>query len=340
MGFCDGASGDQGSTDIFRFGLEYALLLPFINLRSEAQGGLRAGEPEVDAGKSGSVVVRSQRMPNARRYELRSHCEGGMAQYGARLRARGISKIFAIKTIPPARWTIAHGTMFPRVDPRVADSYPTCPTIELGEDEGSSSGDGMFDGESLVIMTRAAQPESPLPSPQSGRQPARSHAADDCAPIVTPIASAPRFFGSERFVTYSGSAKLVDFALPRHRESAGVTQSERSRASSLTGRPSSLRRRRRPPYRPLRHGGHPLLAPTGRHPFKVATAETLRTLLQAAAPLPIAIIPCTARARKQSRAHVARQGSHVAFRRPCTVVAAERAMPHRSTVASSPGADT
>jgi serine/threonine protein kinase len=242
------------------------------------------------------------------RYELLVPiAKGGMAQvWAARLRgSRGFQKIFAIKTILAGamddtrmeRMFLQEATLASQIHhPNVVT------TIELGEDEGI-----LYlvmewvDGESLkFIMTRAAQ-RGNLPLPVAvnliGQACKGLHAAHDLRDESgTPIGVVHRDVSAQNvLVTYSGSAKLVDFGIAKATaSSAGVTQAGEIKGKFAYMAPEQVTGDvvdRRTDIFGM--GVILYLLTTGRHPFKgVHTAETLQNICSKRPPrLPTSIIP-------------------------------------------------
>jgi serine/threonine-protein kinase len=230
-----------------------------------------------------------------------------MAQvWAARLRgSRGFQKIFAIKTILAGaiddtrmeRMFLQEATLASQIHhPNVVT------TIELGEDEGI-----LYlvmewvDGESLkFIMTRAAQRGNlPLPIAVNlvGQACKGLHAAHDLRDESgTPIGVVHRDVSAQNvLVTYSGSAKLVDFGIAKATASAaGVTQAGEIKGKFAYMAPEQVTGDvvdRRTDIFGM--GVILYLLTTGRHPFKgVHTAETLQNICSKRPPrLPSAIIP-------------------------------------------------
>ncbi len=242
------------------------------------------------------------------RYELLVPiAKGGMAQvWAARLRGtRGFQKIFAIKTILAGamddtrmeRMFLQEATLASQIHhPNVVT------TIELGEDEGI-----LYlvmewvDGESLkFIMTRAAQRGNlPLPIAVNliGQACKGLHAAHDLRDESgTPIGVVHRDVSAQNvLVTYSGSAKLVDFGIAKATAStAGVTQAGEIKGKFAYMAPEQVTGDvvdRRTDIFGM--GVILYLLTTGRHPFKgVHTAETLQNICSKRPPrLPTSIIP-------------------------------------------------
>jgi serine/threonine protein kinase len=242
------------------------------------------------------------------RYELLVPiAKGGMAQvWAARLRgSRGFQKIFAIKTILAGamddtrmeRMFLQEATLASQIHhPNVVT------TIELGEDEGI-----LYlvmewvDGESLkFIMSRAAQRGNlPLPIAVNlvGQACKGLHAAHDLRDESgTPIGVVHRDVSAQNvLVTYSGSAKLVDFGIAKATaNSAGVTQAGEIKGKFAYMAPEQVTGDvvdRRTDIFGM--GVILYLLTTGRHPFKgVHTAETLQNICSKRPPrLPSAIIP-------------------------------------------------
>jgi eukaryotic-like serine/threonine-protein kinase len=242
------------------------------------------------------------------RYELLVPiAKGGMAQvWAARLRGtRGFQKIFAIKTILAGamddtrmeRMFLQEATLASQIHhPNVVT------TIELGEDEGI-----LYlvmewvDGESLkFIMTRAAQRGNlPLPIAVNliGQACKGLHAAHDLRDESgTPIGVVHRDVSAQNvLVTYSGSAKLVDFGIAKATaSSAGVTQAGEIKGKFAYMAPEQVTGDvvdRRTDIFGM--GVILYLLTTGRHPFKgVHTAETLQNICSKRPPrVPTSIIP-------------------------------------------------
>jgi len=242
------------------------------------------------------------------RYELLVPiAKGGMAQvWAARLRGtRGFQKIFAIKTILAGamddtrmeRMFLQEATLASQIHhPNVVT------TIELGEDEGI-----LYlvmewvDGESLkFIMTRAAQRGNlPLPIAVNliGQACKGLHAAHDLRDESgTPIGVVHRDVSAQNvLVTYSGSAKLVDFGIAKATaNAAGVTQAGEIKGKFAYMAPEQVTGDivdRRTDIFGM--GVILYLLTTGRHPFKgVQTAETLQNICSKRPPRsPSAIIP-------------------------------------------------
>jgi serine/threonine-protein kinase len=242
------------------------------------------------------------------RYELLVPiAKGGMAQvWAARLRGtRGFQKIFAIKTILAGamddtrmeRMFLQEATLASQIHhPNVVT------TIELGEDEGI-----LYlvmewvDGESLkFIMSRAAQRGNlPLPIAVNliGQACKGLHAAHDLRDESgTPIGVVHRDVSAQNvLVTYSGSAKLVDFGIAKATASAaGVTQAGEIKGKFAYMAPEQVTGDvvdRRTDIFGM--GVILYLLTTGRHPFKgVHTAETLQNICSKRPPRsPSSIIP-------------------------------------------------
>ena len=242
------------------------------------------------------------------RYELLVPiAKGGMAQvWAARLRgSRGFQKIFAIKTILAGamddsrmeRMFLQEATLASQIHhPNVVT------TIELGEDEGI-----LYlvmewvDGESLkFIMTRAAQ-RGNLPLPVAvnliGQACKGLHAAHDLRDESgTPIGVVHRDVSAQNvLVTYSGSAKLVDFGIAKATaSSAGVTQAGEIKGKFAYMAPEQVTGDTVDRRTDIFGMGVILyLLTTGRHPFKgVHTAETLQNICSKRPPrVPTSIIP-------------------------------------------------
>jgi serine/threonine-protein kinase len=242
------------------------------------------------------------------RYELLVPiAKGGMAQvWAARLRgSRGFQKIFAIKTILAGamddsrmeRMFLQEATLASQIHhPNVVT------TIELGEDEGI-----LYlvmewvDGESLkFIMSRATQ-RGNLPLPVAvnliGQACKGLHAAHDLRDESgTPIGVVHRDVSAQNvLVTYSGSAKLVDFGIAKATAStAGVTQAGEIKGKFAYMAPEQVTGDvvdRRTDIFGM--GVILYLLTTGRHPFKgVHTAETLQNICSKRPPRsPTSIIP-------------------------------------------------
>ncbi|HMI83842.1 MAG TPA: serine/threonine-protein kinase [Polyangiaceae bacterium] len=242
------------------------------------------------------------------RYELLVPiAKGGMAQvWAARLRGtRGFQKIFAIKTILAGamddsrmeRMFLQEATLASQIHhPNVVT------TIELGEDEGI-----LYlvmewvDGESLkFIMSRAAQRGNlPLPIAVNliGQACKGLHAAHDLRDESgTPIGVVHRDVSAQNvLVTYSGSAKLVDFGIAKATAgAAGVTQAGEIKGKFAYMAPEQVTGDvvdRRTDIFGM--GVILYLLTTGRHPFKgVHTAETLQNICSKRPPrAPSSIIP-------------------------------------------------
>ena len=242
------------------------------------------------------------------RYELLVPiAKGGMAQvWAARLRgSRGFQKIFAIKTILAGsmddtrmeRMFLQEATLASQIHhPNVVQ------TIELGEDEGV-----LYlvmewvDGESLkFIMSRAAQ-RGTLPLPIAvnlvGQACKGLHAAHDLRDESgAPIGVVHRDVSAQNvLVTYSGTAKLVDFGIAKATAStAAITQAGEIKGKFAYMAPEQVTGDvvdRRTDIFGM--GVILYLLTTGRHPFKgVHTAETLQNICSKRPPrLPSAIIP-------------------------------------------------